>query len=302
MGTRLVDRATGMATYHVHGVDLVVRANDPAVMARVDDTYGWFTSDDRQGGSTRRTVEVALVRDTQGGTTIVASDGRTSRWRDEDQPLVGLFDAIVGGLIGALSDTGILAIHAGVVARDGRAVLIAGRSGRGKTTVVLGLLRRGLDLLSDELALVAPDDRTILPYPRGLHIRRPALDLFAELGFLADVAPYELGGGSEWAVGPAALDQAFGTQVAASARLAAIVLLDGDPDADASTASNHVPGAIATMELLRGTPAAAWDFDAVIARLPRVVADVPCLSIRSARLDETVDAVLAVLADARSSR
>jgi len=295
MGTRLADRATSLATYRVHGVDLVVRANDPAVMARVDDTYGWFASDDRRRGPARRTVEVALVRDTHGGTTIVAADGRTSRWRDEDEPLVGLFDAIVGGLIAALSDIGILAIHAGVVALDGRAVLIAGRSGRGKTTVVLGLLRRGLDLLSDELALVAQDDRTILPYPRGLHIRRPALDLFAELGFLADVAPYELGGGSEWAVGPAALDRAFGTQVAAPARLSAIVLLDGDPDAGGRPAPSPVPGAIATMELLRGTPAAAWDFDGVIARLPRVVTGVACATLRSAGLDETVDAVIALL-------
>ena len=69
---------------------------------------------------------------------------------------------------------------------DGRAILVAGRSGRGKTTLVLGLLRRGLDLLSDELALVAPDDSTMLAYPRGLHIRPSALDLFPELDHLAD--------------------------------------------------------------------------------------------------------------------
>jgi hypothetical protein len=292
MGTRLADRATGLAVYDVHGISLVVRANDEAVLARVDDTYGWFATDRRPSEAAARTVEVALVRDTQGGTTVVAADGRTSRWRDEDQPLVALFDAIVGGLIAALSEAGILAIHAGVVARDGRAILIAGRSGRGKTTLVLGLLRRGLALLSDELALIGPDDRTILAYPRGLHVRRQALELFPELGFLADIAPLELGGGSEWAVGPAGLEQAFGTTVAASSALAAIILLDGDPEAAGAPDLSPVPGAIGTMELLRGTPAAAWDFDGVLARLPRIVTGVPCARLRSARLDDTVDAVL----------
>ncbi len=296
MVARLADRTMSTAIYHVHGVDLVVRANDPVVMARVDETYGWFGTDASPRGDLRPSVEVALVRDTQGGATIIAADGRTSHWRDTDEPLVALFDAIVGGLIAALSEIGILAIHAGVVALGGRAVLIAGRSGRGKTTVVLGLLRRGLDLLSDELALVAPDERTILAYPRGLHIRPQAVDLFPELGFMADIPPHELGGGSTWAVGPGALDDAFRTKIASSARLTAVVLLEGDPDADAAPDPSPVPAAIATMELLRGTPAAAWDFDGVLGRLPRIVADIPSVRLRSARLDDTVDAVLGVLA------
>lgn len=291
-----------MATYDIHGVELVVRANDESIMARVHDTYGWFATDRSPSGDPRRTVEVGLVRDNQGGTTIVGADGRTSRWRDEDEPLVALFDAIVGGLIAALAETGILTIHAGVVALEGRALLVAGRSGRGKTTLVLAMLRRGLDLLSDELALLAPDDRTVLPYPRGLHIRPGAVDLFPELGFIADVSPSELGGGSTWAVGPAALAQAFRTQVAESARLTAIVLLDGDPVGDAAPDLSPVPGAIATMELLRGTPAASWDFDGVLARLPRIVADVPCARLRSGRLDDTVDAILAWMSAPESGR
>ena len=47
------------------------------------------------------------------------------------------------------------------------------------------------------------------------------------------------------------------------------------------------------MELVRGTPAAAWQFDAVLTRLSQVVGDVPCARLRSARLDDTIDAVLA---------
>jgi hypothetical protein len=290
----LIDGATAVARFEIQGIELVVRSNDDEALARIRDTYGWFADPARtvSGRGPTSTVEVALVRETDGFVTVIDSEGRSTRWGDNDQPLVALFDAIVVGLIAGLSRAGILAIHAGVVALDGRAILVSGRSGRGKTTLVLGLLRRGLDLLSDELALIAPDDRTVLAYPRALHVRPTALELFPELGFLAAIEPYELGGGSEWAVGPDAVHQALGALVLDMARVSAVVLLDGDPVADAMPEINPVPSAIATMELLRGTPAAAWDFDGVLARLPAIVGDVPCARIRSARLEETVDAVL----------
>ncbi len=289
------DGATAVARYDIHGVQLLVRSNDPAVLRRVHDTYGWFADTERRmtGHGSLATVEVAFVRAADGGVTVIDAEGEAVRWDARDEPLVVLFDAIVAGVIAALSRIGVLAIHAGVVADNGHAILVAGRSGRGKTTLVLGLLRRGLDLQSDELALVAQDDRTILAYPRALHIRPAALDLFPELGFLTAVEPHELGGGSEWAVGPAALRQAFDTRLVDVARLSAVILLDGDPVADAEPDLTPVRPAIATMELVRGTPAAAWEFDAVLSRLSRVVGDMPCARIRSGRLEDTVDAVLA---------
>ena len=285
-----------VARYRIHGVPLVVRADDRSVIARVEDTYGWFADDRSERGGEDAPgpapVEVAYRSDGNGGATIVDAEGREVALTAVDEPLVGLFDAIVAGLIRGLSTAGILAIHAGVVAVDGRAILIAGRSGRGKTTLVLGLLRCGLELLSDELALVAADDRTILAYPRGVHVRPAALELFPELGFLVDVPGHPLGGGSEWSVGPAAIERGFGAEVAPSAPIGAVVLLDGDPIPDGVPELIGVPAAVAAMELLRGTPAAAWDFDGVLARLPRIVAEVPCARLRSARLEPTVDAIL----------
>jgi hypothetical protein len=295
------DGSATMAGYRVHGVALIVRADDPEILARVHDTYGWF-ADDRlaptptQGDASPgrgRPVEVAYRSRAGGGATIVDAAGRAVDVAAADQPLVALFDAIVSGLIGGLAASGILAIHAGAVTIDGRAVVIAGRSGRGKTTLVLELLRRGAAFVSDELALIGTDDRTVLAYPRGVHLRRSALGLFPELGDLAALPSHALGGGSEWSVGPAALERAFGASVTAQARLGAVILLDGDPAPETEPELAWVPGAMAAMELLRGTPAAAWDFDGVLARLPRVIADVPCARLRSARLGPTADAIVA---------
>ena len=280
-----------VARYDVHGVQLAVRSNDPAVLAHVDDTYGWFATDSAPD-DVAPDVDVMLIADPDGGALVVDGQGRRAQLAAADDPLVVLFDAIVGGLIEALTGRGVLVIHAGVVARNGRAIVIAGRSGRGKTTLVLGLVRRGFAFLTDELALILPDDRTVAAYPRGLHVRPAAVVLFPELGFLAGSPAHDLGGGAEWAVRPTALQRAFGATVLETAPVGAIVLLDDEPDPDAPPRLSPASGAIATMELLRGTAAAAWDFDGVLARLPRIVGDVPCVRLRSGRLEDTVDAVL----------
>lgn len=280
--------------YLVHGIRLTVRSDDEAVLAHVEDTYGAFR-DDRPAGPSiddGGALELALVHEPD-GTVVVGADGMAFRWGDDDVALVALFDRIVAALTTELGRRGVLAIHAGAVAVDGRAIILAGRSGGGKTTLVLGLLRNGAGLLTDELALVAPEDRTILPYPRGLHVRPSTLDLVPELGFLAALPRHELGGGSEWAVGPDALARAFGTAVAAPTPLGAVILLDGAPDPGQPPSISAVPPAIATMELLRGTPAAARDFAGTLERIPRIVAEVPCARLRAGELRATADAVLA---------
>ena len=63
-----------------------------------------------------------------------------------------------------------LFVHAGVVAVNGSALLMPGRSHSGKSTLVAALLRMGAAFLSDEYAVI--DERgTILPFPTALSIR-----------------------------------------------------------------------------------------------------------------------------------
>ena len=58
------------------------------------------------------------------------------------------------------------AIHASTVALDGRAVLITGQSGSGKSDLALRLLDRGFILVSDDQTLVRRDgDRLIASAP-----------------------------------------------------------------------------------------------------------------------------------------
>ncbi|NOY99818.1 MAG: hypothetical protein GXP40_11580 [Chloroflexi bacterium] len=64
-----------------------------------------------------------------------------------------------------------LFIHAGVVAWEGKAILLPGRSMSGKTSLVRALLKAGATYYSDEFALL--DKEGILhPYPVPLSIRK----------------------------------------------------------------------------------------------------------------------------------
>ena len=60
-------------------------------------------------------------------------------------------------------------VHASTVATDGRAVLISGPSGSGKSDLALRLLDRGFTLVSDDQTIVRrEDDRLIASAPRNI--------------------------------------------------------------------------------------------------------------------------------------
>ncbi len=73
-------------------------------------------------------------------------------------------------------------IHAGCVGRNGRAIILSGMTGMGKSTLTSYLVSRGMEFLSDE---VAPLDRRtgwVHPYPLQVGIRPgPAEDLVRDV-------------------------------------------------------------------------------------------------------------------------
>ncbi len=66
--------------------------------------------------------------------------------------------------------TDVAVVHGGVVAHEGRAILLPGPTGAGKSTIVAELVRRGAPYFSDEYALIDADG-LVHPYPRPLLLR-----------------------------------------------------------------------------------------------------------------------------------
>jgi len=63
-----------------------------------------------------------------------------------------------------------LFVHAGVVAWNGKAIMLPGRSFSGKSTLVTSLVQAGATYYSDEYAVLDHDGR-VLPYPRRVSLR-----------------------------------------------------------------------------------------------------------------------------------
>jgi HprK-related kinase A len=70
-----------------------------------------------------------------------------------------------------------LVIHAAVIERNGRALLLPAPPGYGKSTLCAGLVNRGWRLLSDELTLLDPASGTVLPLARPVSLKNASIDV-----------------------------------------------------------------------------------------------------------------------------
>ena len=130
-------------------------------------------------------------------------------------------------------------------------------------------------MLSDELALLAPDARTILPYHRGLHIRPGTPERIEELSFVAERPFHPLSSGPQWTLRPDELEGVFPDCFAEPAPLGEIVLLERRGEDEQSVLEPVSPGIVA-VELLQATTAAATDFDGALQRVGKLVDGARC--------------------------
>lgn len=72
---------------------------------------------------------------------------------------------------------GYLIIHAAVIEKNGRAIILPAPPGSGKSTLCAALVCRGWRLLSDELTLVRHDDGLLVPVPRPVSLKNRSIDV-----------------------------------------------------------------------------------------------------------------------------
>jgi hypothetical protein len=87
-----------------------------------------------------------------------------------------LAELLMSGVCHDLADRsrGGLLIHAGAMAWRGKAVLLAGAVGAGKTTMALWLANRGLVYLTDEMVFAGYGSLTLKPFVRPLNLKSPS--------------------------------------------------------------------------------------------------------------------------------
>jgi len=95
----------------------------------------------------------------------------------------GLLAAEMGmNLQMALGQRRYLLLHAAVVEREGRALILTGESGAGKSTLAALLGERGWRLMGDEFALVDPATGRIHAFPRLVSLKNQAVGQFPDVG------------------------------------------------------------------------------------------------------------------------
>ena len=70
-----------------------------------------------------------------------------------------------------------LMLHSVVVAKDGRAMLLPGPPGAGKSTLCAALVHRGWRLLSDEQAVMRPGSIDLIPVPRPIGLKEQSIEV-----------------------------------------------------------------------------------------------------------------------------
>lgn len=106
-------------------------------------------------------------------------DGRQPH---EDQPRSQALAVFEWGLnlVIALRAHAFLMLHAAVVARGTRALVLPAEPGDGKTTLCAALASRGWRLLSDEFALLRPETAAFLPMPRPMPLKNESIEVIRE--------------------------------------------------------------------------------------------------------------------------
>lgn len=82
-----------------------------------------------------------------------------------------------------------LTIHAAVVERGGRAMILPAPPGSGKSTLCAGLVFRGWRLLSDELALIDPHSGHLHGLARPISLKNASVDVFRDFAPQARFGP-----------------------------------------------------------------------------------------------------------------
>jgi hypothetical protein len=282
-------------TYSVLGVPISFSSDVEEALERIDASYRPFESESdaetEAPGFEPVLLELRRLSDEE-GFSVRDSGGYEQSWLDAEAAVIDSLNRLTALVLANLhARRRVLAVHAAAVVHRGEALIVAGPSGAGKTTLGIGLARRGLGLLSDELAVIDTDTGVVLPYRRSLHVRPQTVDLLPELDFLRARPRHQLGGGIEWALTPDEFELALPAGLGAAAPLRSVLLLDGVPNPSRVGGVTPIPAALAAMELLRSTWKASIDFDGTMTGVVGVVGGARCGRLEVGELESTLDAV-----------
>jgi hypothetical protein len=153
----------------VFGVGVTLAASDRKLM---DMLSAWLPPEWHEGEAGVSPISLSVVRNGPEEYQVARGGETVGVWPLEDA--IRTFEVSLRNHI-ASSAPAHLFIHAGTVARDGKAIVIPGPSFSGKTTLVTALVEAGATYYSDEYAVLDANG-LVHPYPKPISIRTSTPD------------------------------------------------------------------------------------------------------------------------------
>lgn len=167
----------------------------PSLQADLDVLLSTVRRDD-----TRSPTQLITVREQGGGRFLISGGGAPAADLGHADVLGFLVERIVQALIVDLASAP--ALHAGAVTWQDKAILIAGASGAGKSSLVAWLVEQGCSYVTDEICLVG-DEACVVGLPRALVIKKHGFTNVEKFNCLKAAARVPVGADIALALGPA---------------------------------------------------------------------------------------------------
>lgn len=203
------------AGFNFFGRHVALEAEDAGVVAAMRTVYA------RQLADGQADATVVSIGSTEIGLPVIRVAGRQVHVPVRDQLEHYAHLVLVNAAAAARTDTVVL--HSGAVTLGGRAVLLVGPSGWGKSTLTLELVRRGWGFLSDDFAPVDAEG-WVAPFPRAVNVTDRTLDLLGLPQPASELRLKSAGGREKWMLD---IDHVFPGRLCGPSELGHIFVLAG---------------------------------------------------------------------------
>lgn len=200
-----------------------------------------------------------------------------------------LMDAVITGLI-TDQRQGIV-LHAGAVARNGQAVLVAGQSGAGKSSLICWLVDQGFEFLTDEIVLLRPGAAEVVGLPRSPVLKPGSMDTVLAMPAFAGARTVQAGA-------HVMIDPPLGASSGHSLPVALILFPDFAPGRELSMAG--VTAAAAGLQLMGCNLNARNLADGGLRAVTQLARQAPALHLRYGDFDQLpgrIDTLVALAAE-----
>ncbi|HKP71094.1 MAG TPA: hypothetical protein VJV05_17535 [Pyrinomonadaceae bacterium] len=156
-------------SFESYGVRVRIEASDASLLEEAERKARTALVDNLRRVESSDADHLFGISSDSDGTLHLFKDGQEYSSDHDRRRFFKFFDSILRIEV-AEHAVGWVFIHAGVVASNGRAIIIPGDSFSGKTTLVQELVRAGAEYYSDEYA-VLDQEGLVHPFPRFLSVR-----------------------------------------------------------------------------------------------------------------------------------